>query len=157
MFAVNDILISDAVLDAPFVCVLGACHGHCCMQGDAGAPLRADDGACVFAAFDGPVATCALHRAHQEGRTDFIKPLSCHLFPIRIGQVGPHQVLNVQHLSICAPARAEGQRPCVQLADLLRAPLIRAYGTGGYDAFHDAWTARRQADSSSSRAPETPC
>lgn len=201
MFAVDDILISDAVLDAPFTCVLGACHGACCVQGDAGAPLRADeipaleaalpdvrddlrpdaqavieeqgvwertpydehaapctdDGACVFATFDGPVATCALHRAHQDGRTDFVKPLSCHLFPLRIEQVGPHEVLNVQHLSICAPARAEGRRTGVQLADLLREPLIRAYDRDWYTAFHAAWTARRQADSSSSRAPEPPC
>jgi Fe-S-cluster containining protein len=43
MFAVGDILVADEVLDAPFSCNLGACHGGCCVQGDSGAPLEPDE------------------------------------------------------------------------------------------------------------------
>jgi hypothetical protein len=43
MFAVGNILISDDLLEAPFACNLGACRGACCVQGDSGAPLEADE------------------------------------------------------------------------------------------------------------------
>ncbi len=39
MFAVDHVLVSDDLLDAPFACNLAACHGGCCVQGEAGAPL----------------------------------------------------------------------------------------------------------------------
>ncbi len=43
MFAVDDVLISDAVLDAPFACHLGRCRGACCVQGERGAPLEPEE------------------------------------------------------------------------------------------------------------------
>ncbi|WP_412069040.1 DUF3109 family protein [Rubrivirga sp. IMCC43871] len=43
MFAVDHVLVSDAVLDAPFACHLGSCFGACCVHGDQGAPLDADE------------------------------------------------------------------------------------------------------------------
>jgi hypothetical protein len=43
MFAVGNILISDDLLEAPFACNLGACRGACCVQGDSGAPIEADE------------------------------------------------------------------------------------------------------------------
>jgi hypothetical protein len=43
MFAVDNVLISDAVLDAPFSCNLGACRGACCVQGESGAPVRPEE------------------------------------------------------------------------------------------------------------------
>lgn len=49
MFVVEDTLISDDLLDAPFACNLGACHGACCVQGESGAPLAADERATLEA------------------------------------------------------------------------------------------------------------
>ncbi len=43
MFAVDHVLISDDLLDAPFCCNLGACHGACCVKGDSGAPLEPEE------------------------------------------------------------------------------------------------------------------
>ena len=43
MFAIDDTLISDDLLEAPFACNLGACRGACCVQGDSGAPLEPED------------------------------------------------------------------------------------------------------------------
>jgi len=43
MFAVDHVLVSDDLLDAPFACDLGACRGGCCVQGEAGAPLEDDE------------------------------------------------------------------------------------------------------------------
>ncbi len=189
MFVVDDILISDALLEAPFACNLGACLGACCVQGDSGAPLEPEeravleaalprvrkylrpealavieregvweevepgayattcvDGAeCVFVTYDGPVAKCALQKAHLAGRLDFPKPLSCHLFPVRVEHVGASEVLNYEQIGLCDPARRHGRRHGIELADLLREPLVRKYGAAWYEAFRQACTERRQA------------
>ena len=50
MFAVDHVLISDAVLDAPFACHFGQCLGACCVHGDHGAPLEPDERAKLEAA-----------------------------------------------------------------------------------------------------------
>jgi hypothetical protein len=186
MFAVDDILISDAVLDAPFTCHLGRCLGGCCVHGDRGAPLEPDERAeleralpvvardlrpealdaierdgvwveekpgeyattcvegreCVFVVYEGKVAKCALQRAYHAGRLDFEKPISCHLFPIRVEQVGGAEVLNYEQIDLCTPAVARGKRQGVQLYDFLRAPLTRKYGPAWYDAFRDACVER---------------
>ncbi len=184
------------------MCVLSACKGACCVQGESGAPLRkeeigeleaalphvwedlrpaarraieengvwesnenddcavpcTDDGVCVFATFDGPVAICSLHRAYEEGQSEFVKPISCHLFPLRIERIGEFDVVNVQRLRICRPARKEGRRAGVELAEALQQPLTRAYGAAWYEKFYRAWSERRQqAGLSPSRIPEKAC
>ena len=188
MFAVDDILISDTVLDAPFACNLGACRGACCVQGASGAPLEPDeratleaalprvrkylrpealavieeegvweedgpgeyattcvDGAeCVFVIYEGPVAKCALQKAYQAGRLEVPKPVSCHLYPLRVETVGDVQVVNYEQIDICAPGRRYGRREGVQLVDLLREPLERKFGAAWYAKFRDACDARRR-------------
>ena len=186
MFAVNEILISDAVLDAPFACHLGRCLGACCVHGDRGAPLEPDERAeleralpvvasalrpealrviekegvwveeepghyatacvdgreCVFVVYEGeakrPVAKCALQQAYHAGRLDFEKPISCHLFPIRIEEYGGTDVLNYEQIDLCTPAVTRGRRDGVQLYDFLRDPLTRKYGAEWYEAFRAA-------------------
>lgn len=186
MFAVNDILISDAVLDAPFACNLSRCLGGCCVHGDRGAPLEPDERAeleqafpvvanslraealqvieeqgvwveetpgqygtacvdgreCVFVVYEGdakrPVAKCSLQLAYHAGRLDFEKPISCHLFPVRVEEYGGTEVLNYEQIDLCAPAVTRGRRADVQLYDFLRDPLTRKYGADWYDTFRDA-------------------
>lgn len=186
MFAVNDILISDAVLDAPFACHLGRCLGGCCVHGDRGAPLEPDERAeleralpvvakdlrpealeaiegqgvwveeepgrygtacvdgreCVFVVYEGKVAMCALQQAYHAGRLDFEKPISCHLFPIRIEEYGGTEVLNYEQVDLCAPAVVRGRRRGVQLYDFLRDPLTRKYGAEWYEAFRNTCVER---------------
>lgn len=181
MFAVDDILVSDAVLDAPFSCQLGACHGACCVQGAGGAPLEldelpvleavlpvvkhelrpealatirkkgvwteetpgnfattcVDDAECVFVVYEGAVAKCAIQRAYHKGRLDFEKPISCHLFPLRIEEWAGTTVLNYEQIQLCRPAIPHGRRTGVQLADFLRAPLVRRFGEAWYQRFRE--------------------
>ena len=188
MFAVDDILISDAVLDAPFACNLGACRGACCVQGDSGAPLEPDERAaleaalprvrkylrpealavideqgvwektgpgeyattcvngaeCVFVTYEGPVAKCALQKAYQAGRLEAPKPVSCHLYPLRVEAVGEVQVVNYEQIGICAPGRRYGRRQGVQLVDLLREPLERKFGAAWYAKFREVCEDRRR-------------
>lgn len=189
MFAVEKVLISDALLDAPFACQLGACQGACCVQGDAGAPLEPEervqleralsvvrkdlrpearavidregaweetapgryattcvDGAeCVFVTYEGLVAKCAIQKAHAEGRLAFPKPISCHLFPVRVQDYGDYEALDYERIGLCDPARRHGCRSGVQLSDFLREPLVRKYGAAWYEAFQTTCRERRQA------------
>lgn len=103
------------------------------------------DGACVFVVYDGPVAQCALQRAHADGRTRFAKPVSCHLYPLRAERHGRQEVLRYEEIAPCAPARHEGQRAGVYLSDFLSVPLVRKYGAAWYEEFRAACAARRAA------------
>lgn len=196
MFAIQEILISDHVVDAPFACNLGACLGGCCVQGDSGAPLEEEeveiidqilprvqkylrpealrvideqgawerrkqggyatscvDGAeCVFVTYEGNVAKCAIERAYREGRIDFPKPISCHLYPIRIERYGDIEALNYEEISLCDPARASGCSMGIQLSDFLREPLTRKYGAEWYEEFRRTCDERREAIRSTSSA-----
>ncbi len=193
MFAVDNVLVSDDLLDAPFCCNLAACFGGCCVHGESGAPLEADerskleeilpevrkylrpealrvieregvweevahgeyattcvDGAeCVFVTYEGPVAKCAVQRVYEEGRVDFPKPISCHLFPVRVENHGEMDALNYERVSRCDPARKLGGRRGLQLADFLRVPLIRKYGESWYTKFRAVCELRREALQSS--------
>lgn len=104
---------------------------------------------CVFVAYDGPVAKCSLQEAYAEGKlqkagVDFPKPISCHLFPVRAASYGTYEVLNVETIPICAPARKHGKRLGSYLPDSLRWPLTRAYGAEWYDRFRETWVERRR-------------
>lgn len=86
---------------------------------------------CVFVYYDGDVAKCAVEKAYHEGDIDFQKPISCHLFPIRVGDYGgPY--LHYEKFEVCRPAIANGESKQVKLLDMLREPIIRAYGEETY-------------------------
>jgi hypothetical protein len=110
----------------------------------------APSGACVFVTYDGPVAKCSIQQAYAEGAMqkaglDFPKPISCHLFPVRVARYGTYDVLNVETISLCAPAWKHGKRQGSYLPDTLRWPLTRAYGEEWYERFRQTWTERREA------------
>jgi hypothetical protein len=103
------------------------------------------DGAeCVFVTYDGRVAKCAIQKAHDEGRIDFPKPVSCHLFPVRVESLGGLDSLNYEQVPLCSSARGAGRRSGVTLSEFLRAPLIRKYGEPWYEAFRKACADRRE-------------
>jgi hypothetical protein len=86
-----------------------------------------DDRDCVFVVYDGDVATCSFERAWHQGTSTFRKPLSCHLFPIRVADFGgPY--LHYQQFEECAPGRARGERESVPLLNTVREALERAFG-----------------------------
>lgn len=197
MFSVDHVLLSDDLLDAPFACDLAACHGGCCVVGDAGAPITEDErarldaalpavrhlltdaarrkieqvgtweetapgcynttcvdgpagpGACVFVTYERGTAFCSIERQFRAGKTDWPKPLSCHLYPLRIETYGEGDeaidVVNYERIDLCDPARRCGLRSNVQLADFLEGPLTRAYGADWYSRFRTALDERREA------------
>jgi hypothetical protein len=85
-------------------------------------------GECVFVIREEGMYKCGIEKAHEEGKTDFKKPISCHLYPIRISQVGEYEALNYHKWSICNPACKLGKELEVPTYLFLKEPLERKYG-----------------------------
>ncbi|MFT5802833.1 MAG: hypothetical protein ACI956_002656, partial [Nonlabens sp.] len=132
MFIIQEILISDDIIEKQFLCNLSACKGACCWEGDFGAPLEEEEiemlekdyeaikpflseagkaviekegkykwfeepkengtpliegAACAYMNYNElGIAQCGIEQAHKAGATDFLKPISCHLYPIRVNK-----------------------------------------------------------------------
>ena len=98
-------------------------------EGDLGTPLI-DGGACAYIAYgtDG-AALCAIEKAYEEGRTSFRKPVSCHLYPIRVEDYGEFTAVNYHRWDICRKACGRGEPLYVGL----REPLERRFGAAWYE------------------------
>ncbi len=83
---------------------------------------------CAYSVFDGEVLMCGIEKAWSEGKISFRKPLSCHLFPIRVKQFSGFTAVNYQELSICSGGREKGKRAGIYLYEFLKEPMIMAFG-----------------------------
>jgi hypothetical protein len=91
-----------------------------------------DDEDCVFVYYDNNIAKCIIEKAFNEGKIDWKKPVSCHLYPIRINNFGG-DVLRYSRISECKPAAKFGKEKNVELIDFLKEPLERKYGKKWYE------------------------
>jgi len=87
--------------------------------------------ACVFVFYENGIAKCGIEKAFIDGKTDFRKPISCYLFPIRVSDFGG-EVLRYEKFEECAPALEKGNEENINLIDFLKEPLIRKYGNNWY-------------------------
>lgn len=88
---------------------------------------------CAFVFFDEKgITKCAIEQAHAEGKTQFKKPISCHLYPIRVRKFNDFTALNYDRWDICEPACACGEQLNVPVFRFLKEPLIRAFGEDFY-------------------------
>lgn len=89
---------------------------------------------CAFVFFDeNGITKCAIEKAHKEGKIDFIKPISCHLYPIRVKEFNDFTALNYDEWDICEPACACGSELDVPVYRFLKEPIIRAFGQAFFD------------------------
>lgn len=93
-----------------------------------------DDRACVFAYSEAGITRCSLEKAYVSGETSWRKPLSCHLFPIRIDRNGADR-LRYEEIPDCSVGVSKGRREKTMLYDFLKDPLIMAYGVRWYNEF----------------------
>ncbi|MBS1650696.1 MAG: DUF3109 family protein [Bacteroidetes bacterium] len=174
MLIIDDILVSDELIEKKFVCDINACKGACCVKGDSGAPLEKEElkiideilpkvmpylnengkraikkhGAyvidedgdytttlvsekaeCAFVIFDkNGTAKCAIESAYLDKKIDYKKPISCHLYPIRINKLKTHTALNYDKWDICKPACACGEKLNVPVFKFLKEPIERKFG-----------------------------
>jgi len=186
MIIIQDVLISDDVIEQGFVCNLRACKGACCWEGDYGAPVNAeeqkiiksnldkirpnlgmesnalldekgcfdtysetnftgttlhDNGACVFMTFDdNGIAKCGIEKTFESGEIDYRKPLSCHLYPIRIhvNEPASFEAWNYDVWDICSPACALGEKESVPIYQFLKSAIIRYKGEAFYEELEHA-------------------
>jgi len=101
------------------------------------------DKECVFVIYDDGIAKCAIQQAYHQGAFEWEKPISCHLFPIRINSFGTTEALNYEPISACQPAIRRGKRKQLCLDTFLRIPLVRKYGASWYLRFLAACKQKR--------------
>lgn len=107
-------------------------------DGDCTTPL-VDDAECAYFRRENGITFCAIEKAWKEGRTAFRKPISCHLYPIRLvrfanGTTG----LNYHRWSVCESARACGKRLGIPVYKALHDPIVRRFGEDFYEALDTA-------------------
>lgn len=100
-----------------------------------------DNGACVFLAFEpNGVAKCGIEKAWEAGATDFKKPISCHLYPIRVvknEELG-FEAINYDRWDICSPACSAGKAAKLPVFRFLREAIVRKYGESFYEEMEAA-------------------
>ncbi len=198
---IGDVLLSSDIITEYFCCDLDDCHGACCVEGDAGAPVTLDEvmeiegmldevwndlsasaqavidkqgvaytdqegdlvtsivggKECVFARLspfpsakdEGSTSPCWLCMLEKAARnkanspfsilnSQFVKPISCALYPIRVKQFSNGLVgLNYNRWTICEGARKKGRELKLPVYRFLREPLIRRFGEEWYQELCD--------------------
>ncbi len=107
-------------------------------EGDYTTPL-VGDAECAYSYTENGVTLCAVERAFREGRCSFRKPISCHLYPIRVvrfsnGTLG----LNYHRWEVCRPAVECGRRLGIPVYKALREPIVRRFSEEFYRALEAA-------------------
>jgi hypothetical protein len=180
MIAIDNVLVSDKVVEAQFVCDLLKCKGGCCEDGDAGAPLEKEElerlnevyekvkpyltaagireiesagryqydrefgwvtptiegKMCAYGYRDrNGVIKCGIEQAYYDGKISWKKPISCHLYPIKISRTKTGEVMNYEpRESLCRPGCANGMKLEVPAFVFLKDAIIRKYGKEFYNA-----------------------
>lgn len=103
---------------------------------------------CVFVEYtDGNIAICAIQKAYFEGRMSWEKPLSCHLFPVRLKRILDFDYANFEYVpSLCAAGCESGERKGTWLSEFLKKPLTRRYGKEWYKKFSESCREVRQKE-----------
>ncbi len=183
MLLIDDKIVSLDLLRVHFCCDLAQCRGICCVEGNAGAPLEAEevdlleqeyeaykpylkpegieaierqgfmvvdrdgdyttplinDAECAYSFQENGITFCAIERACKEGKTSFLKPISCHLYPVRLsvfsnGSIG----LNYHRWEVCSAALSLGRQKGIPVYQAVREALIRRFGEEFYQQLEEA-------------------
>ena len=83
---------------------------------------------CAFAIFEKGIAKCGIEKAFMAGKTTFRKPVSCHLYPIRVKHYSGYYALNYDQWDLCDPARILGDEKKVTILEFVEQALVRKFG-----------------------------
>lgn len=101
---------------------------------------------CVYAYYEGRICKCAIEKAYSEKLVNFVKPISCHLYPIRISRFQDFEALNYHAWYVCAPARELGRKTGIPLFRFLKEPIIRKYGEAFFSEMEEVEKALLKGD-----------
>jgi hypothetical protein len=182
VIAIDNVLVSDDVVEAKFVCDLHKCKGGCCEDGDAGAPLEKEEKKIIDENFeaikpyltkeglkeierqgrylydrefgwvtptiDGKICAygmrdshgiikCGIEAAYYDGKLGWKKPISCHLYPIKISKSKVYTNVNYEPRDVlCKPGCALGKKLKMPVYQFLKEAIVRKFGTEFYEALH---------------------
>ena len=88
--------------------------------------------ACAYVNYKNGITYCGIEKAWQEKKIDFRKPISCHLYPVRITKLQDMDALNYEQWDICNPACVHGENLKVPIYKFTKEALIRKYGEAFY-------------------------
>jgi hypothetical protein len=116
------------------------------VDGDKGTSLL-ENGRCAFALVDDQgMVSCGIEKAHLAGKVNFKKPISCHLYPVRIKAYEAYDAVNYDKWKICKPACECGSKLDVPLYKFLKEALIRKFGTQWYEELEMIDQLRKRED-----------
>jgi hypothetical protein len=88
---------------------------------------------CVFTCYDAKAnCRCAIEKAYRMGKTNFYKPVSCHLYPVRISGTDSYQAVNYHRWEVCKAAVLLGEKENIPVYKFLKEALIRKFGEDWY-------------------------
>ena len=89
---------------------------------------------CVFTCYDeNGYCKCTIEKAFREGKIDFYKPISCHLYPVRVAQYNGFRAVNYHRWKVCEAAVTLGKKRGMKVYRFLKEPLIRKFGEEWYE------------------------
>lgn len=107
-------------------------------DGDLSTPLVNDRECAYVYRDDAGITKCAVEKAYLNNETSFRKPISCHLFPVRLKQYKSFTAVNVQLIEICSDACELGEKLKVPVYKFLEQPLIKRFGQKWFNALQAA-------------------
>jgi hypothetical protein len=111
-------------------------------DGDLVTPLVGEHGACAFVTFDANgIAKCGIEQAYLDGKISWRKPISCHLYPVRLQQLTEYVAVNYHRWQVCDPACNLGQALGVPVFQFLKEPLTRKFGAEWYQEAEEVFQA----------------
>lgn len=88
---------------------------------------------CVFTCYENGCCLCALERAYRAKKTDFVKPISCALYPIRVKAFNNDTFgINYNRWDVCKDAVIKGKELNLPVYKFLEGPLTRRFGVEWY-------------------------
>jgi hypothetical protein len=102
-------------------------------EGDWVTPLINGNEECAFTIFENGIAKCSFEKAYYDGQIPWKKPISCHLYPVRIKKLKNYDALNYDRWNVCAPACKLGKSLKVPVYQFLKESLTRKYGEEWYN------------------------
>ena len=85
-------------------------------------------GECAYVVFENGISFCGIEKAFRDGKITWMKPLSCHLYPIRIKEYKHYDSVNYDEWEICHSALKKGKKLGLPVYQFVKEALIRAYG-----------------------------
>lgn len=92
---------------------------------------------CAYVVFEGEKALCGIEAAYNDGAVDWKKPISCHLYPVRVREYTALTAVNYHRWHICDPACSLGESLKVPIYVFVKEALVRKFGAKWYQQLEE--------------------